>query len=260
MSSIDENLQQVSRRIAAACGAARRPVQSVTLIAVSKTQPAAAIRAAHDAGQRAIGENYVQEALAKQAELTDLRDRLEWHFIGPLQRNKTAVVAEAFDWVHTIDRIEVAQRLSAQRPAWLAPLNVCLQINVSGEASKHGVLPSEALALALQVARLERLSLRGLMSIPEPTDDPTAQRADHRRLAQLLESLREHRAAEGLVHLEGSGGDLSGRVASDSVKSRGLGALDVLSMGMTADLEAAIAEGATHVRVGTAVFGPRKSK
>jgi PLP dependent protein len=230
------------------------------LIAVSKTQPAAAIRAAHDAGQRVFGENYVQEALAKQAELTDLRERLEWHFIGPLQRNKTAAVAEAFDWVHTIDRIEVAQRLSAQRPAWLAPLNVCLQINVSGEASKHGVLPSEALPLALQVAQLGRLTLRGLMSIPEPTDDPAAQRADHRRLAQLLESLREYRAADGLPDLAEPESHRSVQDTPQRAQAGGLHALDVLSMGMTADIESAIVEGATHVRVGTAIFGPRKSK
>jgi len=228
MASIAVKLQQVRQRIAAACVAAQRPVQSVTLLAVSKTFPAGAVREALGAGQRAFGENYVQEALAKIDALADLRSTLEWHLIGPLQSNKTREVAAAFDWVHSIDRLKVAERLSAQRPTGLPPLQVCLQVNVSGEASKSGVAPAELPALAHAVAALPNLRLRGLMSIPEPATDPVAQRAPHRLLHQWLDRLR----AEGL-------------------------ALDTLSMGMTADLEAAIAEGATIVRVGTAIFGER---
>jgi PLP dependent protein len=253
MSSITDKLQHVRCRIEAACAAAQRPVQSVTLLAVSKTQTAAAIREACAAGQHDFGENYVQEALRKQLELADLRavrrratpeaDQpprgaviaasvgapvLRWHLIGPLQSNKTREVAEHFDWVHTIDRAKVAQRLSDQRPVDLAPLQVCIQVNSSGEASKSGVAPGEVEALARMVAALPRLELRGLMSIPEPSDDAAVQRAQHRRLRELLESLR----------------------------SGGL-AVDTLSMGMSADLEAAVAEGSTLVRVGTAIFGER---
>jgi PLP dependent protein len=228
MSSIESKLQQLRQRIADACTAAERPVQSVTLLAVSKTFPAEVVRAAHAAGCRAFGENYVQEALAKIDALGDLRERVEWHLIGPLQSNKTREVAAAFDWVHTIDRLKVAERLSAQRPETLPPLNVCVQVNVSGEASKSGVAPSELPALARAVAALPRLRLRGLMSIPEPVEGLEAQRVPHRRLRELLEALR----AQGL-------------------------ALDTLSMGMSADLEAAIAEGATIVRIGSALFGAR---
>ena len=228
MASIAGKLQQVHERIALACAAAQRPVQSVTLLAVSKTFGAAAVRAAQAAGQRAFGENYVQEALAKIDALADLRATIEWHLIGPLQSNKTREVAAAFDWVHSLDRLKVAERLSAQRPAGLPPLQVCLQVNVSGEASKSGVAPGELPALAHAVAALPHLRLRGLMSIPEPATDPAAQRAPHRLLHQWLDTRR----AEGL-------------------------ALDTLSMGMSADLEAAIAEGATIVRVGTAIFGGR---
>jgi len=228
MASIAGKLQQVQERIALACAAAQRPVQSVTLLAVSKTFGGAAVRAAQAAGQRAFGENYVQEALAKIDSLADLRPSIEWHLIGPLQSNKTREVAAAFDWVHSLDRLKVAERLSAQRPAGLPQLQVCLQVNVSGEASKSGVAPAELPALAHAVAALPNLRLRGLMSIPEPATDPVAQRAPHRLLHQWLDRLR----AEGL-------------------------ALDTLSMGMTADLEAAIAEGATIVRVGTAIFGSR---
>jgi PLP dependent protein len=228
MATISSKIQEVSGRIARACDAAGRPVASVTLLAVSKTQGPDAVREAVAAGQRAFGENYVQEALDKMVALADLRPRVEWHLIGPLQSNKTRAVAEAFDWVHAIDRLKLAQRLSEQRPAALPPLQVCLQVNISGEASKSGVAPDEALALAQSVAALPRLKLRGLMAIPEPVDGAEAQRRPHRALRELLAALN----AGGL-------------------------ALDTLSMGMTADLEAAVLEGATIVRVGTAIFGAR---
>ena len=222
-------LQTVSTRMAEACARAGRPPDTVRLLAVSKTQSADAVRALADAGQSAFGENYVQEALDKIEALADLRPRLEWHLIGPLQSNKTRVVAETFDWVHSVDRLKIAQRLSEQRPAWAAPLNICLQVNVSGEDSKSGVAPADLPALAAAVARLPRLRLRGLMSIPEPADDLAAQRAPHRRLRELR----------------------------DALAASGLSSLDTLSMGMSADLEAAILEGATMVRVGTALFGAR---
>jgi PLP dependent protein len=228
MATIATKLQQVRLRIAAACVAARRPVQSVTLLAVSKTFGPAAVREAHAAGQLAFGENYVQEALAKIDALANLRPSIEWHLIGPLQSNKTREVAAVFDWVHSVDRLKTAERLSAQRPRDLPPLQLCLQVNISGETSKSGVAPAEVLALAREVAALPNVTLRGLMAIPEPTADFAAQRAPHRALHELLVSLR----SEGL-------------------------ALDTLSIGMSDDLEAAIAEGATIVRVGTAIFGDR---
>ena len=228
MGSIDNNLQEVKRRIAAAAAAAARNAQSVTLLAVSKTFDAGAVREAFAAGQRVFGENYVQEALAKIDALADLRPQIEWHLIGPLQSNKTRVVAEAFDWVHSVDRLKIAQRLAEQRPGWLAPLQLCLQVNISGEASKSGALPADVPALAWAVASLPRVRLRGLMAVPEATDDAAAQRLPHRALRELLAALND----EGLV-------------------------LDTLSMGMSADLEAAVAEGATLVRIGTAVFGSR---
>ena len=230
MGSIGSNLQEVKRRIAAAAAAAGRDAQSVTLLAVSKTFGADAVRAAQAAGQQAFGENYVQEALDKIAQLADLRTQLEWHLIGPLQSNKTRPVAEAFDWVHSVDRLKIAQRLAEQRPAWLPPLQLCLQVNVSGEASKSGVAPADLPALAQAVAALpaDRVRLRGLMAIPEPAADMAAQRAPHRALRELMAALN----AGGLQ-------------------------LDTLSMGMSADLEAAVAEGATLVRVGTAIFGQR---
>ena len=228
MASIAVKLQQVSERIALACAAAQRPVQSVTLLAVSKTFGAQAVREAQAAGQRAFGENYVQEALAKIDALADLRGVVEWHLIGPLQSNKTREVAAHFDWVHSIDRLKIAERLSTQRPANLPPLQVCLQVNVGGEASKSGVAPAEVPALAHAVAALPGLRLRGLMSIPEPAADFAAQRVPHRHLRELFDALRR----DGL-------------------------ALDTLSMGMSADLEAAVTEGATIVRVGTAIFGAR---
>jgi pyridoxal phosphate enzyme (YggS family) len=228
MASIELKLQQLRQRIERACAAANRPVQSVTLLAVSKTFGADVVRQAHAAGQRAFGENYVQEALAKIAALDDLVPQAQWHLIGPLQSNKTREVATAFDWVHSVDRLKIAERLSAQRPAHLEPLQLCLQVNVSGEASKSGVAPVELAALARAVAVLPRVRLRGLMSIPEAVDDFEAQRVPHRRLREMFDALR----ADGL-------------------------ALDTLSMGMSADLEAAIAEGATMVRVGSALFGAR---
>jgi hypothetical protein len=231
MSSIEQNLQQVRRRIARSCHDAGRPEQSVTLLAVTKTFGATQLRQAHAAGQCDFGENYVQEALAKIDALADLRSQLRWHLIGPLQSNKTRVVAEAFDWVHSVDRLKIAQRLAEQRPAWLPPLQLCLQVNISGEDSKSGLRPDEVAAVARAVAALpvEHVRLRGLMAIPEPAETFEAQRAPHRALRELLASLND--------------GGL---------------ALDTLSMGMSDDLEAAVAEGATLVRVGTAIFGARR--
>jgi pyridoxal phosphate enzyme (YggS family) len=227
------NLQQVRERIAAACRQAQRPVQSVTLLAVSKTFGAEAVREAHAAGQQSFGENYVQEALDKIAALADLDPRPHWHLVGPLQSNKTRAVAEAFDWVHSVDRLKVAERLAAQRPPGLPPLQVCLQVNTSGEDSKSGLAPGEVEAVARAVAALpaERLRLRGLMAIPAPAEGLEAQRRAHRPLRELLEHLR----------------------------AAGLG-VDTLSMGMSEDLEAAILEGATIVRVGAAIFGARGPK
>src|SRR5579871_6594615 len=190
MSDLTHNLEAVQQRIAAAAHAAGRDAQSVTLLAVSKTFPADAVRAAHAAGQRAFGENYVQESLDKIQTLADLRASLEWHFIGPLQSNKTRPVAEHFDWVHSVDREKIAQRLSEQRPAGLPPLNVCLQVNVSGEASKSGVAPHELAPLAHAVARMPHLVLRGLMAIPEAADSVERQRAPLRALRVLYETLR----------------------------------------------------------------------
>ena len=228
MNTVIGKLEQVRSRIEAACIAVGRPVSGVTLLAVSKTQPDAAVRDAFAAGQRAFGENYVQEALDKIAATADLRSQIEWHLIGPLQSNKTRPVAAAFDWVQSVDRLKIAQRLSEQRPPDLPPLQVCLQVNISAEASKSGLVPAEVLVVALAVAALPRLRLRGLMAIPEPAGDFAAQRAPHRDLRELMGGLND----------------------------RGLG-LDTLSMGMSADLEAAVAEGATIVRVGTAIFGGR---
>ncbi len=231
MGSIGSRLQEVKGRIERACLAAGRDENSVTLLAVSKTFGADAVRQAHAAGQRRFGENYVQEAIAKIQALAELRTGLEWHLIGPLQSNKTRAVAENFDWVHTVDRLKVAERLAEQRPAGLAPLQLCLQVNVSGEASKSGVAVAEAAALAAAVTTLprEKVCLRGLMAIPEPATGPQAQRAPHRALRELLQAIN---AQQGL-------------------------ALDTLSMGMSTDLEAAVHEGATIVRVGTAIFGTR---
>lgn len=228
MATIAANIQQVQERIARACAEAQRDVQSVTLLAVSKTFPSDTVREAVACGLRRFGENYVQEAVEKIQSLEDLREQLEWHLIGPLQSNKTRVVAEHFDWVHSVDRLKIAERLSAQRPAHLPPLQLCLQVNISGEESKSGLAPAQVREVAHQVAALPHVKLRGLMAIPEPAADPDAQRRPHRALRELMDALNR----EGL-------------------------ALDTLSMGMTADLEAAILEGATIVRVGTAIFGKR---
>lgn len=230
MTSIPNNLQAnlttVQARISAACAACGRPPESVALLAVSKTWPAESVRQVAALGQRTFGENYVQEGVDKIAALADLN--LEWHFIGPLQSNKTRPVAEHFQWVHSIDRLKIAQRLSEQRPEHLPPLQVCVQVNVSGEASKSGCAPEEAESLAKAVAVLPRLQLRGLMAIPEPTEDEALLRSRFALLRGLLDRLN----AQGL-------------------------ALDTLSMGMSHDLETAIAEGATLVRIGTAIFGAR---
>ncbi len=223
MSTIAENIAKVGVRIREAAQASQRDCASIGLLAVSKTKPAEAIRQAFSAGTHDFGENYLQEALDKQLELSVLA--LTWHFIGPIQSNKTKSIAEHFSWVHSVDRLKVAERLSAQRPAHLPPLNICLQVNVSGEASKSGCSPDELTALAQAVTQLPNLQLRGLMTIPEPTDNPTEQRAAFARLRELQQGL----------HL----------------------GLDTLSMGMSHDLEAAIAEGATWVRIGTALFGAR---
>ncbi|WP_273860892.1 YggS family pyridoxal phosphate-dependent enzyme [Pseudomonas sp. LA5] len=223
MSTIAENSATVLERIAAASRTAGRDPATVGLLAVSKTKPAAALREAAAAGLRDFGENYLQEALDKQPALADLP--LVWHFIGPIQSNKTRAIACHFDWVHSVDRLKIAQRLAEQRPSERGPLNICLQVNVSGEASKSGCHPDDLPALAAAVSQLPNLRLRGLMAIPEPTEDPASQRAAFARLRTLSEALN-------------------------------LG-LDTLSMGMSQDLEAAIAEGATWVRVGTALFGAR---
>lgn len=222
MGSIADNLQAVKSRIAAAGRAAGRVPGAVALLAVSKTHAPALIRQAHAAGQRAFGENYVQEALDKMAQLADLP--LEWHLVGPLQSNKTRAVAERFDWVHTVDRGKVARRLSEQRPAGMAPLNVLIQVNVSGEASKSGVAPAEVAALAAAIAAMRNLRLRGLMAIPEPG----APQSRFAEIGALFQGLR---------------GELG---------------LDTLSLGMSDDMEAAIAAGSTMVRVGTAIFGARR--
>lgn len=223
---ISENLQRVRQQIQIASVAAGRTAEAVKLLAVSKTMPAQAVREAYAAGQIAFGENYIQEGVDKRAELADLP--LEWHCIGPIQSNKTKLVAENFAWAHSLDRLKIAERLSAQRPAHLPPLQVCLQVNVDGGANKSGVSPKDLLALARAVAKLPQLKLRGLMTIPEPTENESAARAVHHQAKALFDSLN----AAGLN-------------------------VDTLSMGMTADLEAAIAEGSTCVRVGTAIFGLR---
>ena len=231
MTTIASKLQDVRARIATACRLAHRPVEEVTLLAVSKTFGPDAVRQAFVAGQRAFGENYLQEAVDKIAALADVRAELAWHCIGPIQSNKSRLVAEHFDWAHTVDRLKIAERLSAQRPPELAPLNVCIQVNIDGGATKSGVAPGEALALARAVAALPGLRLRGLMTLPEPATDFEAARAVHMR-------------AKGLF---------------DQMNAQGMG-LDTLSMGMSADLEAAIAAGSTLVRVGSAIFGHRAPK
>jgi len=228
MSTIPANLQAVRERIAAAAQSASRHPHDVKLLAVSKTFPVEAVIAATQAGQMAFGENYLQEAIEKIGALQRAGLLREWHFIGPIQSNKTRPIAEHFDWVHSVEREKIAQRLSDQRPESLPPLNVCLQVNISGEASKSGVMPEESEQVAKAIARMPGLRLRGLMAIPKPAAGFEAQRAPFRAMRELYERLR----ADGLE-------------------------LDTLSMGMSADIEAAIAEGATIVRVGTAIFGAR---
>lgn len=228
MVSIANNLQAVRARIDKAASASGRNADDIYLLAVSKTWPGEYVRAAATAGQRAFGENYVQEGVEKVVELRDLA--LDWHFIGPLQSNKTRIVAEHFDWVHSLDRLKIGERLSSQRPPELGPLNVCIQVNVSGEASKSGCSPADLPALARALTQLPRLRLRGLMAIPAPTDDPAAQRAPLAELARL----------QSRLNADGFG-------------------LDTLSMGMSHDLEAAVFEGSTMLRIGTAIFGDRKT-
>ncbi len=237
MASIATQLEQVRKRIDKACESAGRDPRSVTLLAVSKTFGPEAVIAAVQAGQRAFGENYVQEgvakitALAQWAAAPPAPPGLQWHCIGPLQSNKSRPVAEHFDWVHSVDRLKIAQRLSEQRPEGLAPLQICLQVNIDGGPNKSGVAPADALDLALAVQELPRLVLRGLMTLPEPTEDPAQALAVHRQARELFDRLN----ASGRLHRP----------------------LDTLSMGMSADLEPAVAAGSTLVRVGTAIFGGR---
>jgi len=223
MSTIAENISTLAERIHNAAQASRRDPGSVGLLAVSKTKPASDLREAFSAGLRDFGENYLQEALGKQTELSDLP--LIWHFIGPIQSNKTRAIAENFAWVHSVDRLKIAQRLSEQRPADMPPLNICIQVNVSGEASKSGCTPEDLPALAQAISALPNLRLRGLMAIPEPTEDSDEQNAAFAAVRTLQDQLNLP--------------------------------LDTLSMGMSHDLEAAIAQGATWVRIGTALFGAR---
>ncbi|WP_341961360.1 YggS family pyridoxal phosphate-dependent enzyme [Pseudomonas sp. RC10] len=223
MSTIAENISTLAERIRHAAQVAQRDPSSVRLLAVSKTKPASDLREAYDAGLRDFGENYLQEALGKQTELSDLP--LIWHFIGPIQSNKTRAIAEHFDWVHSVDRLKIAQRLSEQRPTELPPLNLCIQVNVSGEASKSGCTPEDLPALAHAISALPNLRLRGLMAIPEPTENSDEQNAAFATVRNLQDQLKLP--------------------------------LDTLSMGMSHDLEAAIAQGATWVRIGTALFGAR---
>jgi PLP dependent protein len=227
MSMISDNLASVKAQIHAACAEFARMQGAVQLLAVSKTFPAQAVREAYAAGQRAFGENYIQEGVEKTLALQDLPD-LEWHMIGPIQSNKTRLVAEHFHWVHSVDRLKIAQRLSEQRPSDLPALQVCLQVNIDDGANKSGCLPSEALAIALEIAKLPRLQLRGLMVIPEPAPDFIAACAAFMPARELFLSIKEH-----------------------------ISSFDTLSMGMSADLRAAVKEGSTMVRVGTAIFGSR---
>lgn len=230
MSSIADNIGSVTRRIQKATLKAGRSAGSVHLLAVSKTRPADELRTAYSAGQRALGENYVQEALDKMEELKEL-DAIEWHFIGPIQSNKTRQIAEAFAWAHSVDRLKIAQRLNDQRPSTLPPLNICLQVNINNEESKSGCALEDLTDMADAIEEMPNLSLRGLMAIPDP-DQPEAElRSSFRKLANALKNMRQ--------------------------EAPGCGPLDTLSMGMSGDLEMAIEEGATWVRVGTALFGPR---
>ena len=226
MNNMGKNLNDIHARIASAAGDCGRAVDSIMLLAVSKKKPASDIRLAFGCGQRDFGENYLQEALQKMQELQDLD--ISWHFIGAIQSNKTRSVAEAFDWVHCVDRLKIAKRLSEQRPTTLAPLNICIQVNIDHEASKAGIELSELNELAMPVAALPGIRLRGLMAIPAPRADYNGQCEAFARLAEAMESLRQ----QGLD-------------------------CDTLSMGMTQDMDAAIAQGSTLVRIGTAIFGER---
>lgn len=228
MNNIAQHLQLVQNRIAKAASESSRPVGDIGLLAVSKTKPIADIEQAYAAGQRQFGENYVQEAIEKIPQLTHKCPDICWHFIGPLQSNKSRLVAEHFDWVQTVDRLKIAQRLSEQRPAHLPPLNICLQVNVSGEANKSGMAPAETAALAASVADLPGLRLRGLMAIPEHTDDLARLGHQFLELKQLFDKMAEKYPD-----------------------------VDTLSVGMSEDLELAVACGSTLVRVGTAIFGTR---
>jgi pyridoxal phosphate enzyme (YggS family) len=234
MSLISNNLQVVRADLAAAAQKAGRDPQQICLLAVSKTFPAEAVVEAIEAGQRSFGENYLQEALDKMHAVRALSPEiaLEWHFIGPIQSNKTRQIAENFSWVHSVDREKIAQRLSEQRPAALPPLNICLQVNISREVSKSGVLPEEAVVLAKSVCGLKGLRLRGLMAVPEASDDPSMQRGAFRQLRQLSQQIQQQVEEQGIN-------------------------LDTLSMGMSGDMGAAIAEGSTIVRIGSAIFGKR---
>ena len=225
---IIENLNRVRERIVTCCRACGRDPDEVTLLAVSKTRPAEDLRAAYEAGQRHFGENYLQEALEKREALKELP--LQWHFIGPLQSNKTRAVAEHFDWVHSVERLKIAQRLAAQRPPGLAPLNICLQVNIDNEPSKSGVAPGDVPELAEAVSVLPNIRLRGLMAIPAPREGAAAQREPFEQMAELLRQLRAQLPEQPL---------------------------DTLSMGMSGDMEAAIESGATVVRIGTDIFGRR---
>jgi pyridoxal phosphate enzyme (YggS family) len=228
-----DNLHAVQARIAAACAASARSANSVQLLAVSKTFSADDVRQVAACGQRDFGENYIQEGVDKIIELQNSQPALVWHCIGPMQSNKTKLVAEHFDWAHTVDRLKIAQRLSDQRPAHIAPLNVCLQVNIDGGETKSGIAPAEVLALAAEVAKLPRLALRGLMTIPDPVEGFDAQVAVHAQARALFDEVK---AALNLPQF------------------------DTLSMGMTGDLEAAVQAGSTMVRVGTAIFGGRTYK
>ncbi len=226
MSSIAENFKNVGQQINQAAQLAHRQPEEITLLAVSKTRSAGELRTLYQEGQRHFGENYLQEALEKIVALASLE--IDWHFIGPIQSNKTRPIAENFDWVQSVDRLKIAQRLSEQRPQTLPPLNICLQINISREASKSGCLPDEAEALLKQIAALPHLIIRGLMAIPEATDDVIKQRATLAQMRTLFNTLQQQHPK-----------------------------MDTLSMGMSGDMQIAIQEGATMVRIGTALFGPR---
>lgn len=228
MNQLKQRLEKIHARIRQSEHDFGRETESVHLLAVSKTKPAVDIRAVYACGQRDFGENYLQEALDKIYQLSDLD--ICWHFIGPIQSNKTLAIAQNFDWVHSVDRLKIARRLSEQRPAELAPLNICLQINISNEASKSGITSAEALKFAIEINSLPNLQLRGLMAIPSPTTDHSAQRQAFHQLSELLEEINQQNGIQ----------------------------LDSLSIGMSSDMEAAIAEGATWVRIGTDIFGSRQ--